>query len=421
MAVLKKPELLSPAGDMEKLKTAVAYGADAVYLGGHHFSLRAGAGNFDGKSMEEAVDYAHARGVKVYVAVNIFAFNRDLASMRGYFRELADLGVDALIISDPGVFKMARQEAPDLEIHVSTQANVTNYESALFWYDMGARRVILARELPLSDIQIMRAHLPADMALEAFVHGAMCIAYSGRCLLSHYMTGRSANHGECAHPCRYQYHVAEETRPGQFLPVEEDERGVTLFSSNDLCMVDHLPALIAAGVDGFKIEGRMKTPFYVGVATQTYRRAIDTFVTEPTRYEAEKHEYVRRLEQCAHRGTPGFTTGFYFGPPGKDAQDYTGTPYTRTRVFVGVVVSYDGQSGLAVVEQRNKFRVGDTVEVIRAKGESFSQPVRDMRDEQGNPLHSAPHPRQMIYLRLDYPAEPLDMLCIPFEQTPEGD
>lgn len=406
----QKPELLAPAGDMERLKVAIAYGADAVYLGGQQFSLRAGAVNFD--NVAEAVDYAHAQSAKVYVAVNIFANNADIEALRGYFKALSEAGADAVIISDPGVLALAREEAPTLEVHISTQANITNYASALFWHRQGAARVILARELSLRDITEIHSHVPENLMLETFVHGAMCIAFSGRCLLSNYMTGRAANQGNCAHPCRYQYYVTEEKRPGQFLPVVEEERGVSIFSSNDLCMVAHLPELIAAGVGSLKIEGRMKTAYYVAVATQTYRKALDDLWDDPERYEANKSLYVHELEKCAHRGTPGFTSGFYFGAPGPDAQDYSGTPYTRSRVFAGMVTDYNAATGLAAVEQRNKFSVGDTIEIIRANGESFTQIVCDLRNEDSEPIKAAPHPRQKVWLAVEQPVKLWDMLAL---------
>lgn len=407
----QKPELLAPVGDLERLKTAVAYGADAVYLGGARFSLRAGASGFGHADMAAAVAYAHERGVRVYTAVNIYANDNDIAGMRGYFTAMADCGVDAFIISDPGVLLLAREEAPGVEIHISTQANTTNVAAARFWHHQGAKRIILSRELSLEAIRMLHTQCPDGLRLEAFVHGAMCVAVSGRCLLSSYMTGRSANRGECAHPCRYDYYVAEEKRPGQFMPITEDARGISLFSSNDLCMVTHLPDLVDAGISSLKIEGRMKTAYYVATTTQTYRNAIDDLYADPACYEANKPLYIKALQKCAHRGTPGFTTGFYYGQPGAEAQDYSMKPYTRTRVFTGIVRDYHA-NGMATVEQRNKFSIGDTIEVLRAEGESFSQTVRDLRDEEGIAIQSARHPQQKVLLALDYPVAPWDMLAI---------
>jgi putative protease len=416
-----KPEILSPAGDFEKLKVAVHFGADAVYLGGRSFNLRAGAGNFAPDEMREAISYAHARNVKVYVTANSFLFERDLPGMKDYLHEAAEAGADAFIVSDPGVFCLAKDVAPGVTVHISTQANTTNAESARFWYRLGAKRIILARECSLADIKHIRQSLPAEIELEAFVHGAMCMAYSGRCLLSGYMLNRNANQGDCAQPCRYKYHVMEATRPGLYMPVAEDEGGTAIFSASDMCMAEHLPELVDAGLASLKIEGRMKTAFYVGLTTGVYRRALDTLFENPALYEKRKAFYKTELEKCAHRDVNGFSTGFYFGdpiPPGE-------ATLKQARTFVGIVRGYDAETGVAEIEQRNKFSVGDEIEVYRGtpgtpKGEkklsigeaaSFLQTVKDMRNGEGEQIESAPHPQQVVKLKMAKPVKIFDLIC----------
>ena len=402
-----KPELLAPAGDLEKLKIAVLYGADAVYIGGEAYSLRAKAKNFDHETMAEGIRFAHEHGAKVYVTANIFAHNADFEGMAEYFKEIYELGADAVLISDLGVFAVAREAAPDLEIHVSTQANNTNYQSARMWYRLGARRVVVARELSLREIREIRENIPEDMEIEAFVHGAMCISYSGRCLLSNYLSGRDSNKGACAHPCRWKYHLVEETRPGEYMPVEEDERGTYIYNSKDLCMIDHIPDLIDAGVVSQKIEGRMKTPFYVGNVIKAYRRAIDDYFQDPELYEKNREYYLEEVSKASHRD---YTTAFYYGKPDGNQQVYTNNSYIRPFDFIGVVMEDSNEDGYAWIEQRNKFSVGEEIEVMPAKGESFSMTVTEIWNEEGEAAESAPHPQQRLRVKFTQPVHAFDMM-----------
>lgn len=403
----QKPELLAPAGDLERLKIAVLYGADAVYIGGEAYSLRAKAKNFDKETMAEGIRFAHDHGAKVYVTANIYAHNADFEGMADYFREIYELGADAVLVSDLGVFSVAKEAAPNLEIHVSTQANNTNYQSARMWYQLGAKRVVVARELSLKEIGEIREKIPADMEIEAFVHGAMCISYSGRCLLSNYLSNRDANKGACAHPCRWKYHLVEETRPGQYMPIEENERGTYIYNSKDLCMIDHIPDLVNAGVVSLKIEGRMKTPFYVGTVIKAYRRAIDDYFTDPMCYEKNLPLYVDEVSKASHRA---YTTGFYYGKPDGNEQIYTNNSYIRSYDFIGIVQSEQDADGYAWIEQRNKFSVGEEIEVLSAKGESFSMVVTEMRNEEGEAVESAPHPQEKLRIKFTRPVQPFDMM-----------
>lgn len=402
-----KPELLAPAGDLEKLKIAVLYGADAVYIGGEAYSLRAKAKNFDKEAMAEGIRFAHEHGAKVYVTANIFAHNADFEGMADYFKEIYELGADAVLISDLGVFAVAREAAPDLEIHVSTQANNTNYQSARMWYQLGARRVVVARELSLREIREIREKIPADMEIEAFVHGAMCISYSGRCLLSNYLSGRDANKGACAHPCRWKYHLVEETRPGEYMPIEENERGTYIYNSKDLCMIDHIPDLIDAGVVSLKIEGRMKTPFYVGTVIKAYRQAIDDYFEDPAKYEQKREYYLDEVSKASHRD---YTTAFYYGRPDGNQQVYTNNSYIRPYDFIGVVQEASDAEGYAWIEQRNKFSVGEEIEVMPAKGPSFSMTVTEIYNEAGESVESAPHPQEKLRVNFSQPVQPFDMM-----------
>lgn len=404
----QKPELLAPAGDLEKLKIAVLYGADAVYIGGEAYSLRAKAKNFDGQKMKEGIDFAHAHGAKVYVTANIFAHNADFEGMAEYFKEIDEMGADAVLISDLGVFSVAKQAAPNLEIHVSTQANNTNYMSANMWYQLGAKRVVVARELSLKEIKEIREKIPVDMEIEAFVHGAMCISYSGRCLLSNYLSGRDANKGACAHPCRWKYHLVEETRAGQYMPIEENERGTYIYNSKDLCMLHHIPDLMDSGIISLKIEGRMKTPFYVGTVVKTYREAIDDYFENPKLYEEKIPYYMEEISKASHRD---YTTAFYYGKPGGEEQVYTNNTYIRNYDFVGMVLEDSNEeTGLAIVEQRNKFSIGEEIEVMPAKGSSFSMKVEKIWNEDGEEIESAPHPQQVLKLKFNKPVNQFDML-----------
>lgn len=404
---IKKTELLAPAGDLEKLKIAVLYGADAVYIGGEAYGLRAKAKNFDINTMKEGVEFAHSHGVKVYVTANIYAHNSDFEGMADYFREVEKIGVDALIISDPGVFSLARETVPDMEIHISTQANNTNYRSAKFWYNLGAKRVVVARELSLKEIKTMRENIAEDMDIEAFVHGAMCISYSGRCLLSNYLSGRDANKGACAHPCRWKYHLVEETRPGEYMPVVENERGTYIYNSKDLCMIDHIPELIDAGIYSFKIEGRMKTPFYVGTVVKAYREAIDDYMNDPTLYESKKQYYIDEVSKASHRD---YTTAFYFGKPDGNQQVYTNNSYIRDYDFIGMVMEDSDSDGYAVVMQRNKFEKGETIEIMPQKGSSWEMEVEKIFNEEGEEVLSAPHPQQILKVKFSRPVKKYDIL-----------
>ena len=391
----RKPELLMPAGGMETLKVAVNYGADAVYMGGSSFGLRAKADNFTLEEMKQAVEYAHAHNVKVYVTVNIFAHNEDVEGLKRYFGEIKDIGIDAVLIADPGVFSLAREIMPDMEIHISTQANNTNYITYKFWHDMGVKRVVCARELSLREIKGIRENIPDDLEIEAFIHGAMCISYSGRCLLSNYFTGRDANKGACTHPCRWKYAVMEETRPGEYLPVEEDERGTYIFNSKDLCMIDHIPDLIDAGIQSLKVEGRMKTSLYVAVAARTYREAIDDYYESPELYESKLDHYREEIAACTMRD---FTTGFYYGKPSYEDQIYDNNTYIRNAVYLGTVEEVVGDE--IIIHQKNKFSVGDEIEVMLFDGTNKKVKVQSIIDEYGNSMESAPHPKQELRLAL---------------------
>lgn len=403
---MRVPELLVPASSLEVLKVAVVFGADAVYIGGEVFGLRAKAKNFTLDEMREGVEFAHAHGVKVYVTANILAHNDDLEGVRRYFEELKNVGPDALIISDPGVFMIAKEVLPDMELHVSTQANNTNYGTYRFWQQQGAKRVVSARELSLKEIREIRGHIPDDLEIETFVHGAMCISYSGRCLLSNYFTGRDANQGACTHPCRWKYAVMEESRPGEYLPVYENERGTYIFNSKDLCMIEYIPELIDAGIDSFKIEGRMKTALYVATVARTYRRAIDDYLQSPDLYREHMPWYLEQISNCTYRQ---FTTGFFFGKPSEEAQIYDSNTYVREYTYLGTVGGVN-EAGLYAIEQRNKFSVGETIEVMKPNGENPQVVVRRIVDEDGNDQMSAPHPKQKLWIDLGCPLDTYDIL-----------
>lgn len=403
---MDKIELLAPAGDLEKLKTAVDYGADAVYFGGELFSLRAGAGNLTIPQMEEGIAYAHARNVRCYLTLNIFAHNEDILPLEDYLIKIKALDIDAFIVSDPGIMLMIREVMPQAEIHLSTQANMTNYKTARFWQQQGVKRIVLARELTFEEIRLLRQKLPEEMELEAFVQGAMCISYSGRCLLSNFMIERDANRGQCAHPCRWKYALVEEQRPGEYYPVEEDERGTYILNSRDLCMIDHIPELVSAGIASAKIEGRMKSSFYVATVVGAYRRAIDAYYEDPERY-VFREEWMRELKKVSHRE---FTTGFYFNQPTNKDQNYQTSAYTREYSFIGVVRSYDPDTKMAVVEQRNKMTVGEEIEVFGPYTDYFSQKLEVLLDEEGNPIESAPHPQQILQIKMERPVSENFML-----------
>ena len=403
---MRNTELLIPAGSLDVLKTAVVYGADAVYIGGEAFGLRAKAHNFSLEDMKEGVEFAHSRGVKVYVTANILAHNDDLEGVEQYFEELKSVKPDALIISDPGVFAIAKRVLPEMELHVSTQANNTNYGTYLFWYQQGAKRVVSARELSLKEIREIRARIPEDMEIESFMHGAMCISYSGRCLLSNFFTGRDANQGACTHPCRWKYCIVEETRPGEYMPVYENERGTYIFNSKDLCMIEHIPELIDAGIDSFKIEGRMKTALYVATVARTYRKAIDDFKKDPELYRQNMEWYKEEIGKCTYRE---FTTGFYFGKPGADAQIYDNNTYVKNFTYLGTVENVD-ERGFAKIEQKNKFSVGEMIEIMKPDGRNLQVEVKGIYDAQGQAQESAPHPKQELYIDLGMAPEEYDIL-----------
>ncbi|MBQ7777034.1 MAG: U32 family peptidase C-terminal domain-containing protein [Lachnospiraceae bacterium] len=433
----EKPELLIPASSLEVLKTAVIFGADAVYIGGEAFGLRAKAKNFTSEEMAEGIAFAHAHGVKVYVTANILAHNDDLSGAAEYFEELKNMKPDqpdALIISDPGMFTIAKQVWPQVEIHISTQANNTNYQTYLFWWQLGAKRVVSARELSLAEIAEIRAHIPEDMEIESFIHGAMCISYSGRCLLSNYFTGRDANQGACTHPCRWKYAVVEEKRPGEYLPVYENERGTYIFNSKDLCMIEYVPEIVAAGIDSLKIEGRMKTALYVATVARTYRKAIDDLFTSEETYRANMDWYKAEISKCTYRQ---FTTGFYFGKPDENTQIYDSNTYVNEYIYLGIVdevaerravigadvTDAEAQNAdvasvqkvgktLVRIEQRNKFCVGDSIEIMKPDGNNVSVQVLGMYNADMEPVESCPHSKQEIWLELSELPKQYDLLRV---------
>ena len=403
---MRVPELLIPASSLEVLKTAVIFGADAVYIGGEAFGLRAKAKNFSMEDMKEGIQFAHEHNVRVYVTANILAHNGDLPGVEEYFKELKEIGPDALIISDPGVFMIAKRVCPEIEIHISTQANNTNYGTYRFWHELGAKRVVSARELSMKEIKEIRSNIPDDLEIETFVHGAMCISYSGRCLLSNYFTGRDANQGACTHPCRWKYAVMEESRPGEYLPVYENERGTYIFNSKDLCMIGHIPDLIDAGIDSFKIEGRMKTALYVATVARTYRKAIDDYLKDPVLYEKNMPWYLDQISNCTYRQ---FTTGFFYGKPDSEAQIYDSNTYVKEYTYLGIVGGSNAE-GLYRIEQRNKFSVGETIEIMKPNGDNIKAKGLRIVNEEGGEQESAPHPKQVLYIDLGVPMEQYDIL-----------
>ncbi|MEG0641807.1 MAG: U32 family peptidase [Clostridium sp.] len=401
---MNKIELLAPAGNLEKLKTAIIYGADAVYIGGEAFSLRAKADNFTRETMKEALDFAHARGKKVYVTVNIFAHNGDINGMPEYIKALDEMGVDAVIVSDLGIFSIVKEVAPSLEVHISTQANSTNYKTAELWHKLGAQRIVLARELSMKEIKEIREKMPEEMEIEAFIHGAMCMAYSGRCLLSNYMTGRDANKGACSHACRYKYHVVEEKRPGQLYEITEDDRGTYIMNSHDLCMIQHIPELVDSGITSFKIEGRMKSSYYVASVVKAYRMAIDAYLKDKDNYEFDS-KWMEDVSRSSHRE---FSTGFYYGRPDKQILD-TAT-YVRSHDVIGVVVDYDKETKLATIEQRNRVFKGEEVEILSPVDENYILTLDTIWNHQGEEVESAPHPQMIYKVRCEKELKKFDMV-----------
>lgn len=394
---MKKPEVLLPAGNLETLKIAILYGADAVYIGGDAYSLRAKADNFSKEDLSEAIDFAHTHGKKVYITANIFAHNSDLEGIRCFFAELSKIRPDGVLVADPGVFLQAKELLGDIPIHISTQANNTNYESGRFWHRLGASRIVTARELSIAEIRMWKDHLPEDLEIETFVHGAMCISYSGRCLLSNYFTGRDANKGACTHPCRWRYVLMEETRDGEYLPIEESERGTFIMNSKDLCMIEHIPELVEAGVDSFKVEGRMKSVLYVATTARAYRQAVDDYFEDPEKYKTRLSWYRKEVQACTNRT---FTTGFFFGKPDEESMIYDESTYVTNYVFLGIV---EGEASINNtvcyrMMQRNKFAVGNEVEVMRRDGQNITVTVLHLYDREGNMLDSVPHAKQMFYI-----------------------
>lgn len=403
---MKKPELLIPASSLEVLKVAAAFGADAVYIGGEAFGLRAKAKNFSMDEIRQGIAFAHARGVRVYITANIIAHNEDLAGVRSYFEELKGMKPDALIISDPGVFSIAREVCPEIDIHISTQANNTNYGTYRFWYALGAKRVVTARELSLEELKEIRANIPSDLEMETFIHGAMCISYSGRCLLSSFLAGRDANRGACTHPCRWKYALMEETRPGEYFPVMENERGTYIFNSKDLCMVEHIPELVDCGIDSFKVEGRMKTALYVATVARTYRRAIDDYFTDPSLYAAHMDWYREQIACCTYRP---FTTDFFFGKPDGNTQIYDSNTYVKEYTYLGII-GEKSRDELYRIVQKNKFSVGEPIEIMKPNGDNIEVRVKRIVSEDGQEMESAPHAQQVLFIDLGHPLEEFDVL-----------
>lgn len=400
-----KPELLAPAGNPEKLKMAIIYGADAVYLAGPRYGLRAGAGNFTFEEMKDGIRFAHDRNRKVYVTMNILPHNEDFEGMEEYIRRVSDMGADALIVSDLGVLSAVKEVNPEMPVHISTQANVTNFKCAMMYKELGASRIIAARELSLEELSLIHRKVP-DIELEAFVHGSMCISYSGRCLLSSFMCGRDANRGDCAQSCRWKYYLMEEKRPGEYFPIVEDERGTFILNSKDLCMIEHIPEMISAGIASFKIEGRMKSSFYVSTVVRAYRMALDAYMNDPENY-VFRQEWLEEVSKVSHRS---FTTGFFFNKPGHESQNYGTSSYIQSHEFVGIVLEYNENEKTALIEQRNRIFAGDDIEVMQPDGRDIRFKITEMRDVEGNLITSTPHPQMKYYARVPEPVMPASIL-----------
>lgn len=403
---MKKPELLAPAGDLEKLKMAIIYGADAVYLGGEEFGLRKASKNFKLEEIEEGIEFAHNRGKKIYITMNIVPHDDDLKGLEEYAKKIYDINADGVIVSDPGIYSIINRTVPNLPIHLSTQASITNYETIMFWYNLGVRRIVLARELSFKEIENITNKIPNDLEIEAFVHGAMCISYSGRCLLSNYMTGRDANKGDCSHPCRWKYNLVEEKRPGEYFPIYEDEKGTFIFNSKDLCMIEYIPELISSGINSFKIEGRVKSSYYVATVIRSYRMAIDEYFKDPENYMFKK-QWIDEIKKASHRD---FTTGFYFDKPTEKGQVYRSSSYIRNYDYIGLVLDYDEDTEIATIEQRNRMFVGDKIEIFGPDKEHFTQTIKKIWDEEGEEISVAPHPQQIIKMQMDSKVEAWNML-----------
>lgn len=400
---MKKVELLAPAGDLEKFKTAIQYGADAVYLAGDKLGLRTASKNFSLDDIKEATKIAHDLDKKVYLTLNVISHNKDLEGVDEYIQSLDEAGVDAFIVSDPGIFQKVKTLAPSKEIHISTQANITNTATVEFWKSLGADRVILARELSLEEIKEIKDEVKDSIMIEAFVHGAMCMSYSGRCLLSNFMTGRSANMGDCAHPCRYKYYLMEETRPGEYYPITEDEKGSYIMNSKDLCMINYIPELIEAGVDSFKIEGRVKSEYYVATVINQYRRAIDDYYEdiEKYKYNRDNNIYLEEIMKVSHRD---FTTAFFFGDVKEASLTYDNSSYIRLYDFIARVLDYDEDKKLMKIQERNKFSIGDEVEIFGPKFyDKFT--INKIYDEKMNEVDNINTPMKEAYIPYDKKVE----------------
>lgn len=400
----KKVELLAPAGNIECLKTALYFGADAVYLAGKQYGLRAFAANFTQEELGEAVRLAHSLKKRVYLALNALFRNQDFEGFPEYLLQIKEMGIDAVIVSDPGVMQCCLEAG--LEVHLSTQASTLNAKSAAFWHRQGVKRIVLAREITLAEAAEIAQNAPDGLELEAFIHGAMCIAYSGRCLLSSVLTGRSGNKGECAQPCRWRYTIHEAGYPEEYFPIEEDENGAYLLNSKDLMMIEHLPALIESGIASFKIEGRMKSAYYVGCVVGAYRKAIDAYLADPEHYLLDQ-ALVQELYDSATRR---FTTGFYFGNPAGEGQDISRSPVPRRYGFCGIALENSREDGLVLIEQRNKFSVGDTIDVLSPNLPPTQFTLKNIWDEQMQEQPAAPHPQQRIYIACPVPLAKGDLL-----------
>ena len=403
---MDKIELLAPAGDLEKLKMAIRYGADAVYLGGESFGLRRASKNFSIEQIEEGIKFAHERGKKVYITLNIVPHDKDMEGLEEYVTKLYEIKADAVIVSDVGMYSVIKRTVPELPIHISTQASVTNYETIMFWYNLGVRRVVLARELSFEEIKSLTNRIPEDLEIEAFVHGAMCMSYSGRCLISNYMTGRDANRGDCAHPCRYKYALVEEKRPGEYFPVFEDEDGTFIMNSKDLCMIEHIDKVVNSGIKSFKIEGRVKSAYYVATVIRAYRIVIDEYYKDPKNYIFD-NKWLKEIKKASHRD---FTTGFYFGKPTHEAQVYSTSSYVRGYDFIGMILDYNEETKIATIEQRNRIFKGEEIEIFGPYKEFFTQTIEKMWDENMNEIEVAPHPQQIVKILMKNPVEAMDMI-----------
>lgn len=406
---MQRIELLAPAGDLERLKTAFIYGADAVYIGGEIFGMRSAAKNFNKEDMAEGVRFAHERGKQVFVTVNIIPRNEEFEQLEAYLKELEEIGVDAVIVSDPGVFSVVKKVVPNMEIHISTQASTTNAASATFWYNQGAKRVVMARELSFEEIKEIRDNSPEGMDIEAFIHGAMCMSYSGKCVISNYTTGRDANRGACAQSCRWKYTLVEEQENGDYEKVLDDVDAEFFFNTKDMCMINYIPQIIESGINSFKIEGRMKTAYYVATTVRAYRMAIDEYIKDPENWEFNPM-WLEELKKGSHRH---FSEGFYLGKTTTRDQNYESASYVRNYDFIGVVRGHEEESGLVIVEQRNRMFVGDEIEIIGPYKETMYGKILEMYNEENEPIESAPHAKQIVKMKLDIPVEEHYMLRKP--------